>query len=140
IPATIAVGAFTFTMTALPGTPALQNAIPMPYFQTTPFAAPGLGVLAGLIMLGWGVGWLLYRQRIAAGHGETYSAQDEATPTSAGTPDKALRPLAQGEGFDLVEVGGVQEINPPPAHWAILPIVLMVGLNYLFSSVLFPKL
>ena len=43
IPATIALGAFTFTMTALPGTPAIQNAIPMPFFGTTPFAAPGNG-------------------------------------------------------------------------------------------------
>jgi hypothetical protein len=45
IPGTIALGAFTFTMTALPGTPAIQNAIPMPYFGTTPFAAPGLGIV-----------------------------------------------------------------------------------------------
>lgn len=43
IPATIALGAFTFTMTALPGTPSIQNAIPMTTFGTTPFAAPGLG-------------------------------------------------------------------------------------------------
>ncbi len=43
IPATIALGAFTFTMTALPGTPAIQNAIPMPFFGTTPFAAPFWG-------------------------------------------------------------------------------------------------
>lgn len=47
IPGTIALGAFTFTMTALPGTPAIQNAIPMPYFGTTPFAAPGLGLIGG---------------------------------------------------------------------------------------------
>lgn len=47
IPAAIALGAFTFTMTALPGTPAIQNAIPMPYFGTTPYAAPGLGLLTG---------------------------------------------------------------------------------------------
>jgi len=50
IPASIALGAFTFTMTALPGTPAIQNAIPMPYFGTTPFAAPGLGIIAALLM------------------------------------------------------------------------------------------
>src|SRR5690606_21631404 len=29
IPGSIALGSFTFTMTALPGTPAIQNAIPM---------------------------------------------------------------------------------------------------------------
>ena len=38
-------------MSALPGTPALQNAIPMPFFGTTPFAAPGLGIVAGILVL-----------------------------------------------------------------------------------------
>ena len=46
MPAAIALGTMTFTMTALPGTPAMQNAIPMPFFGTTPFAAPGLGIIA----------------------------------------------------------------------------------------------
>ena len=53
MPAAIALGTSTFTMSALPGTPAIQNAIPMPFFGTTPFAAPGprhhrLGHHAGL--------------------------------------------------------------------------------------------
>jgi H+/gluconate symporter-like permease len=38
-------------MSALPGTPAIQNAIPMPFFGTTPLAAPGLGIIASGIML-----------------------------------------------------------------------------------------
>ena len=42
-------------MSALPGTRAIQNAIPMPFFGTTPFAAPGLGVIAAAIMLGFGL-------------------------------------------------------------------------------------
>src|SRR5262249_52312546 len=42
MPAAIALGTSTFTMSAMPGTPAIQNAIPMPFFGTTPFAAPGL--------------------------------------------------------------------------------------------------
>ena len=46
MPAAIALGTSTFTMSMLPGTPAIQNAIPMPFFGTTPFAAPGLGVIA----------------------------------------------------------------------------------------------
>ena len=58
VPATIALGTMTFTMSALPGTPALQNAIPMPFFGTTPFAAPGLGIIAAAIMLGFGLWWL----------------------------------------------------------------------------------
>src|SRR5699024_6573835 len=35
IPGTVALGAFTFTMTALPGTPQIQNLIPMEYFETS---------------------------------------------------------------------------------------------------------
>lgn len=58
IPGAIAIGSFTFTMTALPGTPAIQNAIPMPYFGTTTFAAPGLGVIASLIQFGVGMLWM----------------------------------------------------------------------------------
>lgn len=54
IPAKIALGAFTFTMTALPGTPSIQSAIPTTTFGTTPFAVPGLG-------------WLRYRARVLAG-------------------------------------------------------------------------
>ncbi len=65
IPSAIALGAFTFTMTALPGTPAIQNAIPMPFFGTTPFAAPILGVIGGLIMLLGGILWLNTRAKRA---------------------------------------------------------------------------
>src|ERR1700757_1610193 len=58
IPATIALGTSTFTMSALPGTPAIQNAIPIPFFGTTPLAAPGLGIIASVIMLVFGLWWL----------------------------------------------------------------------------------
>jgi H+/gluconate symporter-like permease len=67
IPATIALGAFTFTMTALPGTPSIQNAIPMATFGTTPFAAPVLGIVAALVMLGFGMVWLRLRAHWLAG-------------------------------------------------------------------------
>src|SRR5262249_4696338 len=64
MPAAIALGTSTFTMSALPGTPAIQNAIPMPFFGTTAFAAPGLGIIAALIMLGFGL-WWLHRAEVA---------------------------------------------------------------------------
>ena len=63
IPGSIALGSFTFTMTALPGTPAIQNAIPMPFFGTTSFAAPILGCIAGLIMFGLGMMWMKYNSK-----------------------------------------------------------------------------
>src|SRR5205823_9008469 len=58
IPPAIVLGTSTFTMSALPGTPSIQNAIPMPFFGTTPFAAPGLGIVASLVMLSTGLWWL----------------------------------------------------------------------------------
>src|SRR5262249_22411428 len=65
MPAAIALGTSTFTMSALPGTPSIQNAIPMPFFGTTPFAAPCLGVLASIVMLGFGLWWLRRAERAA---------------------------------------------------------------------------
>ena len=112
IPATIALGAFTFTMTALPGTPAIQNAIPMPYFGTDPFAAPGLGVLTGALMLGLGWVWLERRaQSLGPGYG---AAAETAT----------------------VKDGG----DAPSLSVAALPLVLVLGLNLGFTFVVIPML
>jgi len=77
IPACIAAGSFTFTMTALPGTPAIQNAIPAPYFGTNTFAAPGLGLLAGGLMFAGCLGWLHWRSARARGAGEGYGMHAE---------------------------------------------------------------
>src|SRR6202171_817261 len=75
MPAAIALGTSTFTMSALPGTPAIQNAIPMPFFGTTPFAAPGLGVIASAIMLGFGLWWLGRSEAAARRAGEGFGAE-----------------------------------------------------------------
>src|SRR3954464_1238625 len=48
IPGTIALGAFTFTMDALPGTPQIQNIIPTTFFKTDIYAAPTLGIIGGV--------------------------------------------------------------------------------------------
>src|SRR5215468_6443729 len=68
----IALGTSTFTMSALPGSPAIQNAIPMPFFGTTPFAAPGLGIIAAAIMLGFGMWWLDRASASAQRRGEGF--------------------------------------------------------------------
>src|SRR5580698_1406663 len=76
MPAAIALGTTTFTMSALPGTPSIQNAIPMPFFGTTPFAAPGLGILASLIMFGFGMWWLGREEARARGAGEGFGGSE----------------------------------------------------------------
>lgn len=135
IPATIALGAFSFTMTALPGTPAIQNAIPMPFFGTTPFAAPGLGIITALVMFVLGMAWLTYRANRLAPEG--YGDHPDARPG----PDKHLRERAAGEGFDLMEVPvAEQPKNPPSAFVATLPLVLVITLNLVFTFVVIPAL
>src|SRR5271155_4992100 len=79
MPAALVLGTSTFTMSALPGTPSIQNAIPMPFFGTTPFAAPGLGIVASIIMLGFGLWWLGRAEAAARRSGEGYGA-DNAVP------------------------------------------------------------
>jgi H+/gluconate symporter-like permease len=60
IPATVALGAFSFTMDALPGTPQIQNIIPTSFFGTNAWAAPGLArsvrcLSSPLVCYGWNV-------------------------------------------------------------------------------------
>jgi H+/gluconate symporter-like permease len=75
IPATIALGAFTFTMDALPGTPQIQNIIPTTFFKTDTFAAPWLGVIGALFILVSGLAYLEWRRRKAAAAGEGYGTR-----------------------------------------------------------------
>src|ERR1700756_761586 len=83
IPATITLGTSTFTMSALPGTPAIQNAIPIPFFGTTPLAAPGLGIIAAAIMLAFGLWWLGRAEAAARGKGEGWAPSPPAAAEAA---------------------------------------------------------
>ncbi|MBI1209695.1 MAG: GntP family permease [Azospirillum sp.] len=116
IPGAIALGSFTFTMTALPGTPAIQNNIPSPFFGTDGFAAPGLGTIAGLIMIGLGILWLNMRAKAAKARGEGYGDH----------------PL------DGNETGNHD--NLPPLLVALLPIILVVVLNFAFTKYIIPMM
>src|SRR5690606_29828196 len=70
IPATIALGAFTFTMDAFPGSPQIQNIIPTSFFQTDAWAAPWLGLSGGLFIFFSGMVYLTWQKRKAAKAGE----------------------------------------------------------------------
>src|SRR6266581_1266228 len=72
IPGTIALGAFTFTMDSLPGTPQIQNIIPTTFFKTNIYAAPGLGITGAVFILIAGLSYLEWRRRQAAAAGEGY--------------------------------------------------------------------
>ena len=72
IPGTIALGAFTFTMDSLPGTPQIQNIIPTTFFKTDIYAAPWLGIIGAVFILVCGLAYLEWARRRAAAAGEGY--------------------------------------------------------------------
>ncbi len=140
MPAAIALGTSTFTMSALPGTPAIQNAIPMPFFGTTPFAAPGLGIIASAIMLGFGMWWLGRAEARAHAAGEGYGDAEVAPESAAEDPLVRERTTTARE-FDPAEVhrGHVSK-TLPPILLGVLPLVVVVAVNLLMSLVILPRL
>ena len=136
MPPAIALGTFTFTMMALPGTPAIQNAIPMPFFGTTPFAAPGLGIIASAIMLGFGLWWLARAERLARAAGEGFS--DLRGPEIDQT---VLRERAvTAREFDPAEVLNGHASADLPSHLvAALPLLVVIVVNLAMSFVILPR-
>lgn len=101
--AALALGSGTFTLTALPGTPSVQNVISASALGTDLFAAPVLGLIGGTIMLGSGL-WYLEKQRLIA--------------------------KANGEGFapgprdQLIDIA---QAKFPDWRLAVVPIVVVLG-------------
>ena len=141
MPAAIALGTSTFTMSAMPGTPAIQNTIPMPFFGTTPFAAPGLGIIASAIMLAFGLWWLGRAEASARKAGEGYGA-DAEPGSGAAADDQFIRERAtSSHAFDPAEIPhGKHGDVPPPIGTAIVPLVVVVGVNLMMSFLILPRL
>ena len=140
IPATIALGTSTFTMSALPGTPAIQNAIPIPFFGTTPLAAPGLGIIASAIMLAFGLWWL--GRAAAAVRNREGSAPAFSAALDQAVEDETVRQRATtAREFDPREVHhGHPSRDPPPIGLAALPLLVVVIVNVLMTLVILPRL
>jgi H+/gluconate symporter-like permease len=142
IPATIALGAFTFTMAAMPGSPQIQNIIPTTFFGTTTWAAPVLGLIGSAFILVGGVAYLDWRRRQAVALGEGYGADHRNEPeTLADVPlphpllavsplllvgllnalFTYLIPLHFGSSIDLAVSGKnlTVEVTPLVAIWAV---------------------
>src|SRR5262249_4258619 len=130
MPAALALGTSTFTMSALPGTPAIQNAIPMPFFGTTPFAAPGLGVIAAAIMLGFGMWWLTRAGGAARRRGEGFGDEPPAS-AGAAAEDLVVRERATtAQAFDPAEIDRSQPARLPPSIVAAaVPLGVVIAVN-----------
>lgn len=117
IPGCIATGAFTITMTALPGTPQIQNIIPTNFYGTTAYAAPVTGIVASVAIFFMCMGWLNWRLKVARARGEGYGNHTINEP----------------EKMDLT--------NLPSPLLSLVPLILVVIVNYIvtFSVSFDPK-
>jgi len=156
IPATIALGAFSFTMDALPGTPQIQNIIPTTFFKTTTWAAPWLGLIGAAFVLILGVAYIQNRRRAAQARGEGYGTdlRNEPEPfenEKLPNPWIALSPLvivgaanflltqiiprAYGPTHEMALLGGkpiVTQISGVAAIWAVEG-ALLLGILTVFA-------
>lgn len=121
LPGAIALGAFTFTMTALPGTPSVQNSIPSPFFGTDAFAAPGLGIIGSLLMASLGIWWLT-RQSKRPEHRIQAATTDSTPPALTDAPPPLVTSVTPAIRFTT----------------ALFPILLMAGTNLLMAKWWFP--
>jgi len=109
MPGSIVAGMMTFAMTALPGTPQIQNIIPTEYFNTTAAAAPIMGLGATIVMAGGSIWYLKRREKTLKKKGEGFVTSEKDAEATA----------------NMLE-------NPPNIILSLLPLIaVIVTLNFL---------
>ncbi len=113
LPPTIALGAFTFTMDALPGTPQIQNSIPMKFFNTDLYAAPVFGTAGGILIFILGMWFLETRKKKLQANGEGYGVTEPDAQT-------------------------LRQQDLPPAWLAAIPLVSVLMMTLALQKIVFP--
>lgn len=107
LPATVAFGSVTFTMTSA-GSPEIQNWIPTRFLGTTAYAGWEVSLVVALFMLALGQWWLMRMVRAASAGGERFEARGN-------DPEPHDRNL--------------------PAVWrGLLPLVVVLGASWLLHG------
>lgn len=113
IVACIGCGGATLSMTALPGSPAIQNLIPAQVLGTTATAAPLMGIVASILLLGGGIWYMEWQGKKA---------------------------LAAGEGFvpgprdNMEKLSLIDKSKLPDWKLAFLPVVVVIGLIFFLKN------
>ncbi|TCB66016.1 GntP family permease [Acinetobacter sp. ANC 4178] len=126
IPGTIALGAFTFTMDALPGTPQIQNVIPTTFFGTNIYAAPFLGIIGAIFVLCMGLLYLQWRCRAAEQAGEGYAGFANEQVQTAAESTASVNLLDSQNGTKVRQA------------LAFVPLILVAVMNKFLSTAI-PK-
>lgn len=107
IPATMAFGSVTFTMTSA-GSPEIQNWIPIEYLGTTPYAGWEVSIIVAVFMIVSGYALLSWMIRRAKAKGERFIAQPQ-------------------DQFNLAE-----DANLPNPILSLLPLLVVLFISYFY--------
>lgn len=113
IVATVGIGAGTFTMTALPGSPSIQNLIPAQVLGTTATAAPLMGIICSLFLFGAGVWYVQSRAKKAKVNGEHFVPGPR-------------------DNMDKISLTDVSKL--PDWKVAFLPLIIVIGVIFLLKG------
>ncbi len=108
IPAAMAFGSVTFTMTSA-GSPEIQNWIPIKHLGTTPYAAWEVSLFVAICMASFGFWWLSRMVKNATANGETFQAREN---------DPELK----------------QQDKLPPFWASVIPIVTVLVITFVFHK------
>lgn len=148
IPAAISVGILTFTMTAIPGTPQIQNIIPGQFFGTSTFAAPVIGITGGILMFVLGWFWVQFRAKrlVAAGEGfgDATDLERKAAAREAESRASAGGSGTGGGGVSTMPITSEASERllpaPPNALFPFIPIIAVFAVNLACTMWLFPSM
>lgn len=107
IPAALAFGSITFTMTSA-GSPEIQNWIPIKYLGTSPYAAWEVSLLVAVLMAVLGYMWLKKMVERAVNAGEQFEARADDPPAN-------------------------QRDLPSPVN-GLIPLLVVLGLVFVFHD------
>ena len=130
MPGAIALGAFSFTMDSLPGTPQIQNIIPTTFFHTTSWAAPWLGTIGALFIIVVGMSYLEWRRRAALrnGHGYDHGLTKLVNEPETAETGKLAHPLVALSPLVLVGVMNLLFTRWIPTWYGKIVTVALPGL------------
>jgi H+/gluconate symporter-like permease len=113
----------------------------MPFFGTTPFAAPGLGIIASVIMLGFGLWWLSRAEAAARRKGEGFGSDAEMTADAAAGDEKVRERATTAREFDPAEINrGHRSDVLPSILCAGSPLAVVVVVNLVMSLIVLRRL
>lgn len=109
-PIPVFLGASTYTMTSLPGTPSIQNVIPTKVLGTSLTAAPVISLAASFTLLVFGLLYMAYCLKKSLANGETYSEEEDETVV-------------------------VVSDKTPNLYISVLPLVSLIGTIFIMNKV-----